>query len=292
MQLSKQETILFLKSKGWVYKCNDIYTHPTLGDFDVNQPLEEALLSEANDYIISYYRVLFEKNREDIKVVRKEKKLLREYALAGLALRLSGHDINNYRSSIYYSVKNMPDDIKERAEFIALSKSIDYFCDQFDDFYKITPNNMKIRLSFLDMKEFLNSSMSRYQMNGVCFSEIFSSDKKIDVIQYRLYGVFLNLIKNARKFAKNVDIEYHEGSFYITDDGPGVDPNIEKNMFNIGVSTERDSFTSGNKGLGLYICKKNLEMSGHDILYHRNKPSCVQSIHNGACFEIKLKDVK
>lgn len=49
-KLSKHETISFLKSKGWVYKSNDIYTHPTFGDFDVNQPLEEALLSEANDY--------------------------------------------------------------------------------------------------------------------------------------------------------------------------------------------------------------------------------------------------
>jgi len=73
-KLSKHETILFLKSKGWVYKSNDIYTHPTFGDFDVNQPLEEALLSEANDYILSYYRGFFEKNLEDVKVVRKEKK--------------------------------------------------------------------------------------------------------------------------------------------------------------------------------------------------------------------------
>jgi len=228
-----------------------------------------------------------------LRLLEKKKKLLREYALAGLALRLSGHDINNYRHYIYYAVKNMPDDIKEREEFKELSKSIDKFTNQFDDYYKITPSNMKERLLLSDIKTFLSSSMSRYQMDGVCFSEIFESQKKIDVVEYRLYGVFLNLIKNARKFAKNVDIEYHDGSFYITDDGPGVDPKIEKNMFNLGVSTDNSNcFTSGNKGLGLYICKKNLEMSGHDILYHREKPSCVKSIHNGACFEIKLKDLK
>lgn len=101
----------------------------------------------------------------------------------------------------------------------------------------------------------------------------------------RIYPTFINLINNAvywvnRSKEKQIRLDYRNGQILIADSGEGVDKDDQHRLFEIFFS-KRD----GGHGVGLYLCKVNLEVSGHTIAYVSDPAS---KILPGANFAITL----
>lgn len=92
-------------------------------------------------------------------------------------------------------------------------------------------------------------------------------------ITHELVTIIGNLVENAfdavlksPKQEVNVLIKYSAGylSINISDTGPGVSPEIEKQIFEMGVSTK-----STNRGIGLHLVKLSLNRLNGSINYRR-----------------------
>jgi PAS domain S-box-containing protein len=94
--------------------------------------------------------------------------------------------------------------------------------------------------------------------------------------------VFENLFRNSAKYAgESTSIDVHvtcdEDNIIIkiTDDGPGVSPQIREKLFQKGVTTN-------GTGYGLYLCKRIVDTMGGAIEYTEDENS------SGASFKIML----
>ena len=94
----------------------------------------------------------------------------------------------------------------------------------------------------------------------------------------RLQNLFENLIRNAIEHAGD-DVEIRVGDlddgFYVTDDGPGIPPNVRDSLFEPG-----QSGADGNTGFGLAIVHEIVTAHGWTI-------AAVDGEADGARFEIR-----
>lgn len=86
----------------------------------------------------------------------------------------------------------------------------------------------------------------------------------------RLYPVFINLINNSRYWlniqgndSKEIRLDYQNGEVIIADNGPGVDLGDLDSLFTLFFTKKQ----RGGRGVGLYLSKSNLALSGHTIRY-------------------------
>ncbi|WP_250313215.1 ATP-binding protein, partial [Escherichia coli] len=77
----------------------------------------------------------------------------------------------------------------------------------------------------------------------------------------RIYPVFINLVNNSRYWVKEtkeerriIRLDVLDGLIYVSDNGPGVDPDDVSELFTIFFSKKQ----RGGRGVGLYLCKQNL----------------------------------
>ncbi|HCQ1551118.1 ATP-binding protein, partial [Escherichia coli] len=108
----------------------------------------------------------------------------------------------------------------------------------------------------------------------------------------RIYPVFINLVNNSRYWVKEtkeerriIRLDVLDGLIYVSDNGPGVDPDDVSELFTIFFSKKQ----RGGRGVGLYLCKQNLAVSGHSIFYETRTE---KKILNGANFVINFKGIK
>jgi two-component system, LuxR family, sensor kinase FixL len=98
---------------------------------------------------------------------------------------------------------------------------------------------------------------------------------QVDAVQ--IQQVALNLIRNAieavartesRADGVVVQTDSEEGwvCFRVSDRGPGLSPDIEKNLFHPFFSTK-----AGGMGVGLSICQNIVQAHGGEIGYRKNQ---------------------
>ncbi len=108
----------------------------------------------------------------------------------------------------------------------------------------------------------------------------------VGIARERLQQVLLNLLLNAADAAKSkirVSASRHdEGALVrIEDDGPGVETNVAKTLFDPFVTTKE---VGKGTGLGLAVCRGLVEAAGGSIRLTDGKLP-------GACFELRLPPV-
>jgi signal transduction histidine kinase len=106
------------------------------------------------------------------------------------------------------------------------------------------------------------------------------------VDQARMVQVLSNLIDNATKYSPEgaaISVAIHDGAYVrleVTDDGPGIDPDMLPNVFDL--FDQSGASSSGGLGLGLGLCKRIVEMHGGRIEALPNPRG------NGSSFVISL----
>jgi len=88
-----------------------------------------------------------------------------------------------------------------------------------------------------------------------------------------LVNLFLN---SAQAGAKNIRIEAHQGEIIVSDDGPGIAPELLPTIFEPRVSTK-----SIISGLGLYVVQSIVEQNGGSV-------TAANSAGGGAVFTMRI----
>jgi signal transduction histidine kinase len=86
----------------------------------------------------------------------------------------------------------------------------------------------------------------------------------------RIYPVFVNLVNNSQYWVKRnesgekeIILDLKDGDVFISDSGPGVDVDDLGQLFTLFFTRKQ----RGGRGIGLYLCKQNLQAGGHKIRY-------------------------
>ncbi len=140
------------------------------------------------------------------------------------------------------------------------------------DFSRIEAQQMEIQYTTIKIYPFFNELEATYSLNNenseIKTKVIFRRGENIsvNVDEFRLKQIFINLIDNALKFTENgtVEVGYQvAGSnieFYVKDSGIGIPEDKLKIIFDrfrqINISASRQ----GGNGLGLAICKGIIDL--------------------------------
>jgi signal transduction histidine kinase/CheY-like chemotaxis protein len=143
---------------------------------------------------------------------------------------------------------------------------------------KESNGKLALHLEPISLQELENSLLSplqqRAEAKGIQLIVKHLADQKYVVLSDRLYleKILLNLITNAIKYTpkgghvwvdstcSRIDEQHVKTVFSIKDDGIGMSPEFQKNMFEPFVQENRVGYESNGTGLGLAIVKQTVEL--------------------------------
>jgi signal transduction histidine kinase len=145
-------------------------------------------------------------------------------------------------------------------------------------------NKIKLNKSKVDIREYLNQIVQEFKFIieekniNFHYKNNIKEQSHIEIDEQQIRQVFANLFNNAIKFADNdnpeISIEINENEntvqIAIIDNGSGVQDKDKKRVFE-KFQTTKVSMGTGI-GLGLYICKKIIELHKCKIWIEDNKP--------------------
>lgn len=108
----------------------------------------------------------------------------------------------------------------------------------------------------------------------------------------RIYPVFVNIVNNAQYWVqrnetnqKQIILDVKNKGVIVADTGPGVERDDLEQLFTLFFTRKQ----RGGRGIGLYLCRQNLQAGGHKIRYETQDENKILS---GANFIIEFKGLK
>ena len=108
--------------------------------------------------------------------------------------------------------------------------------------------------------------------------QVRGDEQKLERVLSNLVDNGLRVLQNGHRLTIRVTREEEWAQIDVFDDGPGVDPEVSKNLFKGWVKGRQGG---GKIGLGLYFCKLTVEAWGGQIAYRTSETG-------GACFSFRL----
>ena len=218
-------------------------------------------------------------------------KELNATAQLGITVEIIGHELEGLDNEVTRSLERLeldPSDTKrlERAKLAhsALTEKLRFLTP-----LKLSGTQLREQITgakiFEYMQEFFETILKENDID-LSASEEFLRLEFEDVTS-RVFPTFINLINNAvywvnRSDDKQIRLDYRGGKIIVADNGSGVDKDDQHRLFEIFFSKRK-----GGHGVGLYLCRVNLQASGHEISY-LNEPKA--KILPGANFAITLRE--
>ena len=195
-------------------------------------------------------------------------------------------------SEMLHDARNDPQQHRELVEIIVRNAhKLENLAEDILDVTRIESGRLKLAMEKVDLHELVESVVHDFQrflsadgkvtMNFQKLSDDRNDDDGIARLailgdRERMAQVLSNLLKNALKFTKEGTINVRVGRnyspisseavVYISDSGPGIDPEVMYRLF--------EKFTSKSEsgtGLGLFISKSIVEAHGGKIWAENNK---------------------
>ncbi|RAW87481.1 ATP-binding protein [Photorhabdus laumondii] len=158
---------------------------------------------------------------------------------------------------------------------------------------KLSGEKIRKLISGDDIYQYINNFFGdSFERKGIIFSQTEQFSKFTIYDQpSRIYPVFINLINNARFWVcqgeedkRKIILDIKNNEVFVADSGPGVELSDIDSLFTLFFSRK----PRGGRGIGLYLCKVNLQASGHTIRYELNSENKILA---GANFVILFKGV-
>jgi len=151
---------------------------------------------------------------------------------------------------------------------------------------KVSPERIETDKCFNDI---LNLVQPLADEKNVSVEVRWTSDyQDIIIDRVRLIQIVLNLLHNAVKFSPqkggitlDLRIEDHSLHVDVGDEGPGIPPDREQDLFRMFGASNKDEARYSSTGLGLSIVKRNVDLLGGVIQVLEGKPS-------GVLFKVKI----
>ena len=216
-------------------------------------------------------------------------------AQLGITTEIVSHELSRWEHNLTSYLKGLPAEIQNSSSYAeAIS----------------TQKELTDSLRFLDTLKLSGRSYSRCDISGTMIKEaierFFSKTFKENKINFTvtgifkkmhindwtsdIYPVFLNIINNSCYWvcqtgntAREIKIDVINDSVVIADSGPGILETDQAHLFQLFFSKRING-----RGVGLYLCRRNLAKSNHSIEYVSDKNL---KILPGANFKITFSGV-
>lgn len=210
------------------------------------------------------------KEIDDIKI-REAVKAKDVMDVANRVSSMVRHDIRGPLQTIQsasYLLRRKPDRTEELT--CKIDESVDYAVRILDDL-KASMQLPELKRTNTDIGLLIEKSITTINIpNNIQFEKRLNASCSVEADSYQIQRVIDNLIRNAVQAMPKggslvIDVESHndEISVEVEDSGPGILPEVAKNLFKPFKTTKE-----GGTGLGLYICKQIIEAHGGSISYY------------------------
>ncbi len=231
-------------------------------------------------------------NSERAEQLEEELAQFTNLAQLGITVELVSHELERLDHSIGNHLRDLPPDVQLKPSFKAAFTA---------------HQELMNRLRFLSPLKLSGRSRSRTLITGQMIynylSDFFGNTFKENQITFiasdefqkiafedypsQIYPVFINLVNNSRYWVMQNDKERKillgivNNKIVISDSGPGVSYSDQDNLFKLFFTRRING-----RGVGLYLCKTNLEKNKHLIEYAKEEQ---YKILSGANFVLEIR---
>ncbi len=226
--------------------------------------------------------------------LQEEVDRLNSLAQLGITVEVIGHELNHMQfdtesalSKVREQLSNPEDSENLKRAYTALTNKLKFLSP-----LKLSGEVVREWISGKEIVEYCCEFFgNKLTAIGFSYSEQF---EKFQVYEQRahIYPVFINLLNNSLYWIRQkeqtefkVKLDIVDNKVVIADNGAGVYPDDIKSLFTIFFTKK----TRGGRGVGLYLCRRNLASGGHKIYYATDDELKVLT---GANFVIEFKGTK
>jgi len=205
--------------------------------------------------------------------LREDLNRLNQVAQLGITVEILGHELASNERMIYEGIRQIqqagqiPGTELIVEGFEALSQQLEFLSP-----LKVSGTKARRLITGREIEDYLNKffgSVIRNRAITIHASEAFRQFALYEQPS-RLYPVFVNLVNNSVYWMVNshtrepeVFMSVEEERIVISDNGPGINPIDQEHLFKMFFTRK----SSGGRGIGLYLCRTNLQAGGHSIAY-------------------------
>lgn len=226
--------------------------------------------------------------------LQEEVDRLNSLAQLGITVEVIGHELNHMQfdtesalSRVREQLSNPEDSENLKRAYTALTNKLKFLSP-----LKLSGEVVREWISGKDIVEYCREFFG-HKLTAIDFtySEQF---EQFQVYEQRahIYPVFINLLNNSLYWIRQkeqtefkIRLDIVDNKVVIADNGTGVYPDDVESLFTIFFTKK----TRGGRGVGLYLCRRNLASGGHKIYY---APDDELKILTGANFVIEFKGTK
>jgi len=198
-------------------------------------------------------------------------------AVADLTLEGLVHDLNN----VFQTIAESADQLENDPKWLKLAQTLQRSVDQGQ---RIVHSILETRRSAIELvpviqnaAQFCQDYLECANRGKIAFAHEIDPDFRLKGDPGQWERVLVNLFLNsAQAGAKNIRIEAHQGEIIVSDDGPGIAPELLPTIFEPRVSTK-----SIISGLGLYVVQSIVEQNGGSV-------TAANSAGGGAVFTMRI----
>ncbi|TOO72096.1 histidine kinase [Vibrio parahaemolyticus] len=235
---------------------------------------------------------LAEEEREN---AEREINQIRNLAQLGISFEILAHELSAQDKAVTRSLNSMSSDAKNEIGFKNAMRAHKQFTDYLRFLSPLKLSGYQVRDDIYGkeiVKNIMNFFTDQFEKQNVHLeiSESFNRMKIVDV-QSRIVPVFVNLVNNALYWVgmaegeRKIQIDVINDLVVIANNGPSIDPEDVKNLFQLFYSRR----PNGN-GVGLYLSRQNLAVARHKIWYAENPQE--KLIEDGANFVIQFRGME
>jgi len=211
---------------------------------------------------------------EDLADARVELERLNSLAQLGIAVEITGHDLQDFDDIIAAGLKRLPNELQDTKAVRDITLGYEGLTDQLRFLSPLRLAGVKVE-RWIDGAE-IYKYISEFFAPTLAKNEIdFEATKKFSGMRVfdqpsRLFPVFINLVNNSiywlstsTQSNRKIIFDIVDGAAIISDNGPGIEVDDIENLFKLFFTRK----LQGGRGVGLYLSKANLVAGGHNIEY-------------------------
>ncbi|MEP7728863.1 ATP-binding protein [Marinomonas primoryensis] len=271
---------------------------------DVQAKVEVENAQKLSPYVTALARINEQIDLEGLAVhsmnesfkYRDEVARLHSLAQLGITVEIIGHELEGLDQTIAYGLKNLiSDSLSEKQESL-LNSTMHAHQSLMDKLRFLSPLKLSgkrtiERMTGSKIEDYIRSYFGDHFEKASIVFEVTNDFKEmvLQEVPSRIYPVFLNMINNSLYWcqrsdsdSKKICLDLKDGEVFVSDSGQGVDEDDFDQLFTLFFTRKQ----RGGRGVGLYLCKQNLQAGGHKIRYE-TRPD--KKLLSGANFVIEFK---
>lgn len=227
---------------------------------------------------------------------RDEVARLHSLAQLGITVEIIGHELEGLDQTISYGLKNLINANLDEKQKSLLESTIHAHQSLMDKLRFLSPLKLSgkktiERMTGFKIEDFIRSYFGDHFEKASIEFEVTNDFREmvLQEVPSRIYPVFLNMINNSLYWCQRNDsdnrkirLDLKDGEVFVSDSGQGVDQDDYDQLFTLFFTRKQ----RGGRGIGLYLCKQNLQAGGHKIRYETRHD---KKLLSGANFVIEFK---